>query len=248
MIKTKNQWFEPSDVLHPEVFVFVPFFGGKIENLSAHIRLINTLGYRCFAFNLSHRPHIIIGSLPISKEKHIGLKHLWADEIEEVLNFIPENKIIFSMSNPTSSAIEAITRTPRTDIKALICDGGPFDQLWPCTKNLLEHQFKVKNKLKRFWMSLVLKILWSPQHHKTLHASIKKLPKVFPILSIRSGQDLLVPEIAIDKAFEGHLQIAITKHCFQNSHHLKGLLDRPKDYRQLVTHFLNQISKAPLNP
>ena len=85
---------------------------------------MNELGFDCLIFELldsikNSPKHLISSSL------QFGLKHVWADQIESILNSIPGDKILFSFSNPSASAIEVVAKRRGHDIKGLVCDSGP---------------------------------------------------------------------------------------------------------------------------
>ncbi len=228
---------------YEEKIVFVHFFGGSVEHLIRHIRLVNSLGFDAIAFNLSYNKKTFLKSKPYSRvSKRFGLEHKWADEIRDVLDFVSGDKIIFSFSNPTASALEAMTLPERSDVKGLICDGGPFVRMPLCTWNLMREQFQIENPILRLGASIGTYFLWSPFHKKYLSESLSHLPASFPILSIRAWKDKLVPVAAIDDAFKNqdHLDLQILE--IPIAEHLTGLRDAPEVYKPRLRDFLSSIA------
>ena len=82
-----------------------------------------------FQLEIEKRNWQVINQL-ISSNEQLGLKHIWADQVEAVLNAVPGPKIIFAFSNPSASAIEAIARRHAVDICGLICDSGPTSEIF----------------------------------------------------------------------------------------------------------------------
>jgi hypothetical protein len=234
--------FEAKNRLYQATAILVPFFDSRIEQLTPHVRLLNQLGFTVVTFELKigKWPWAALKAHPQS-DGQVGLKHLWAKQIAEILDQVSDQKILFTLSNPTSSTLEAMTyrktKSPYDDIQLMICDGGPFDLMWTCTENLLEHYYRWKNPLLRKILNIGMFTLWSPNHHKSLHQSMRQIPKGFPILSIRAGQDELVPPKAIQEAFRGHDQIHLEVLDLPEAKHLKGLRDYSEIYRAKVAEF-----------
>jgi hypothetical protein len=242
MKKLNTQVFEPKSCTRSQTVILVPFYDGTKEQLLPHIRMLNQLGFRVLSFDLSMKGW---GQFPISqdprtKKAYIGIKHLWAQRIADVLDEVPGQKILFTLSNPSSCAIEAMSLRKKNDVELMICDGGPFDMMWECGENLLEHYYEVKNFLFRKFLNVSLYWLWSPEHHKSLHETLSKLPNGFPVLSIRAGLDELVPPKAIEAAFAGHSQIQLEVFDLPDCKHLKGLKDHPAEYKKRVEDFLKR--------
>ena len=231
------------DKRYQETVVFVPYFGGSQRHIQRHIRLINELGFDAVGFDLSFRDRFVLKHIPISKTHDWGIMHLWADEIHYVLETIPGPKHIFSFSNPTASLLKAITLIKkRDDIKSLVCDGGPFQKLFQCVWNLAKHEYKIKSRFARLWLTSGMLMFWAPDHKKTLEKSVMSLPPGFPVLSIRAWKDELVPVDAIEKAFEPGVQLDLRTFELPEAHHLTGLKDAPKLYKEKVETFLKEFS------
>jgi pimeloyl-ACP methyl ester carboxylesterase len=233
-----------SDKKSDLLIVLVHFFGGSQTHLLRHVKFLNQMGYDCISFDLSnHKTQI-----PFSKvNKRFGIVHAWGDEVRQILELTKsEPVVIFSFSNPSASALEALT-TPNLflNVKGLICDGGPFAQLLKCSWNLSREEFKIKNRLIRTFATAGMFALWSPLHTHFLKESITKLPLGFPILSIRAWKDKLVPVSAIDEVFSGHSNIELHVLDLPTAEHLTGLRDAPDIYQRRVSEFLSRLSPGP---
>lgn len=225
-----------------ETILIVPFFGSEKENLKKHWEFFNSLGYDCVIFSL-HKGLWKGGPLPVAANGALGIKHAWADQVEQLLNEIPGKKIVFAFSNPSCSAIEAIARRHAVDVKGLACDSGPSGQFWSSMEAYFKHEEPIKFLPLRWAAASVTSLFWSPRLDKEVHEDIEKLPKGFPILSIRGWRDPLIPPEHIDKVFEPHPRIDWRKLSLPEAVHLNGLRDFPDDYKPAVTQFLAEISK-----
>lgn len=228
---------------YEELIFFVSFYGGVKKQLLRHIRFVNQLGYDAFTFDLqgSHRDWINLKA-PISSRGHFGVKHLYADQIEKLLNDLPGKKIIFSFSNPCGSAFEAMARRKCSDTPAMICDSGPTDKFMPSVVKLLEYEMSLKSLPIRLALALPFALFWSPFFHKDLHTDLAKFPKHFPLLSIRGWKDKLIPPAHIDGVFEPHENLDWQKLGLPEAEHLAGLRDFKEDYQPVVKNFLASVS------
>ena len=141
-----------------ELIFFVHFYEGSKRQLLRHIKMVNDFGFDAFAFHLKGDHKEILKHLPISSRGKFGVKHIYADQIEKLLNEIPGQKIIFSFSNPTAAAIEAMARRHCSDITALICDSGPTARFIPSAYNLFSHDYNVKSTLLKVALTPLLSI------------------------------------------------------------------------------------------
>lgn len=224
-----------------EVVVFVPFYGGSKKSLKRHAEFVNKLGYDCVLFNLV-KESIHPDKLPISSQMDFGMKHVWADQIEQICNQIPGPKIIFAFSNPSASAIECISRRKGNDISALVCDSGPSGEVWKSIYNYFTHEKPLSNFLFKGVMSTLSTLAWSPLFQLELSQDLTRFPKNFPVLTIRGWKDKLITPHMIDKVFEKHHQLQLQKLNLPKAGHLNGLRDFSEEYIPPVTDFLARHS------
>ncbi len=227
---------------YEELIVFVHHFGGSKLTMRRHVHFVNELGFDALTFNLSFNEGFWLQRIPLSRTKRIGLRHIWGDEVEDVLNAVPGPKIVFAFSNPAATAIDAIARRKAKDIKGLITDSGPFAQMLRCSWNLLSQQYVVKNRVLRVYATGFLNLLWGVDHTQRLHKDIASLPKNFPVLSIRGWNDRLVPVSTIDDAYSGVEHLKYETLALPKGEHLNGLKDFPEDYKPKVARFLDHIA------
>jgi hypothetical protein len=171
---------------------------------------------------------------------------VWADQIEGLLNEIPGDKILFSFSNPSASAIEAIAKRNAADIKGLICDGGPSGQLWHSMVNYFTHEMNLFLYPVKAAAAIASASLWHPNFLKVMHEDLEKFPKGFRLLSIRGWKDPLISPKMIDMVFEPHTQIDWQKLALPEGKHVNGLKDHPEEYKGPVLNFLREIASSQL--
>lgn len=234
-----GQYFPSSHKQFHEVVFFVHFYEGSKASLKRHIELVNEIGFDAFAFNLLDKEALLTN--PLSRKKIPGLKHIWADQINDLLNLIPQKKIIFSFSNPSTSAIEAMAERNALDIAALICDSGPSDKFLTSAYHLFQY-FKKDGILKSLTRTIITPLIWSPYLHSDMHNHLKKFPKGFKVLSIRGWKDMLIPPHHIDRVFEPHSNLDWRKLSLPKAGHLNGLKDFKEDYSGGLVAFLNEVA------
>jgi pimeloyl-ACP methyl ester carboxylesterase len=229
----------PAETKYAETVVFVHQWGGRRSQLRPHMNFVAELGFRSFTFNQSFhsvdRVRLEPGLLP---EAIKGLRHVWAHEIQEVLDQIEGRKILYSFSLPSGAALVALGRRKARDVTAWICDGGPFLHLHRCYWNYFTHQTPLKNPLLKEAAVLGSHFLFGAWNFKKdLRQAFAALPPEFPVLSIRGWQDPLVPVSAIEEVFE------LAKHkpevlSLPEGHHIDGLKNCPEEYKSRVGRFL----------
>jgi hypothetical protein len=180
--------------------------------------------------------------LPISSQMKFGLKHVYADQIENMLNLIPGKKIIFAFSNPGGAAIEALARRKCTDVTGVIFDSGPSGKFVESCANLGKYNWDINPLVLRYTLAPILSYAWSPELHKDLHTDLAQFPKGYKILSIRGWKDHLIPPDHIDAVFEPHDNLDWRKLSLPEADHLLGLRDYRDDYAPAVEKFLREIS------
>lgn len=231
-----------------ELVFFVHFFNGNKKLLRRHIDFVNTLGFDAFAFNLHGgfgNPKdflkLKLPELPISSKGKLGVKHVYADQIEQMMNLLPQKKIVYAFSNPAASAIEALALRQCSDVVALICDSGPSSKLMGSLVNLIKQEFKINFLPARIVLSPVFAYLWDIDLHETIHADLQKFPPNFPILSIRGWKDPLISPSHIDALFEPHDNLNWQKLNLPEAAHLNGMKDFSAEYKAGVQKFLGSL-------
>lgn len=224
-----------------ETIIFVPFFGASQKSLQRHVDLVTALGFDAVTFDLMDDWSSAFLNI-VSSQGLFGLKHVWADQIERILNSIQGAKIIYGFSNPNASAFEAIARRNAWDISGMICDGGPSGKL---SKSMVKY-FAIEKPLPTIALRMVLAILtanlWSPEYPKAISRDLSRFPKGFRLLSIRGWKDPLITPDMIDLVFEGHSQIDWEKLGLPEGKHLDGLKEFPEIYVPRVESFLKEIA------
>lgn len=239
----QGEFFLSRNKKYEELIFFVHFYEGSPKQLLRHIKLVNSLGFDAFAFQLfGNHKNLISLHPPISSRGQYGVKHTYADQIEILLNMIPGKKIIYSFSNPTGSAIEAMARRQVSDTVALVCDSGPSGKFIPSAYNLYTHEYKLNPLPLRLVLAPILSLGWSFYLHKDLQTDLKKFPAGFKILSIRGWKDLLIPPDHIDAVFAPQKHLDWTKLSLPEAGHLTGLRDFKADYVPGLEKFLTSVA------
>lgn len=231
--------FQSKNKKYVETVFFVHFYEGNVAAIRKHIGMVNDLGFDAFAFQLAEDK--LGHSIPINSKKQFGLKHLYADQIEKLLNQIPGNKIVFSFSNPSAAAIEAIAARNATDIKALICDSGPSFQFIKSGENLLrwnKHYPVLLSQIAAPFFSF----FWSPKMHQDCIEQLNQLPHGFPVMTLLAQNDLLIPPADTMLGFEKAKNLNWKNKIFSNTGHLQGLKTDPEGYRKEVQDFLISLA------
>ncbi len=221
-----------------ELVFFVHFYEGSKMQLKRHIDLVNELGFDAFAFNLRSKSSLLVN--PLSRKKIPGIKHIWADQIVDLLNLLPQKKIVFSFSNPSASAIEAMAERNNIDTVALICDSGPSEKFLGSAFHLFQY-FKKDGLFSSLAKTIITPMIWSPFLHSDMHMHLKKFPKGFKVLSIRGWKDALIPPNQIDGTFERHANLDWKKLSLPKAGHLNGLKDFREDYIAGLKPFLEDV-------
>lgn len=224
-----------------ETILLVPFFGAEKSHLQRHIDYFNDLGYNCLTFVLKDSWQDLPKNL-ISSRFQFGLRHVWTDQIEKALNETKGQKILFSFSNPSASAIEAIARRSAQDIAGLICDSGPSGQIFNSMIGYFTHQQPLKIYPLKAAAAALTSFLWDPRFSIVLHQDLAQFPKGFRVLSIRGWKDKLITPTMIDRVFQPHEQIEWQKLSLPDAGHLNGLKDFPDEYKPIVSQFLREVS------
>lgn len=228
-----------------EAVVFVHHYGGHRHSFKRHMDWVNDLGYDVITFDLPIRQiSELLHHFPVNKEWALGLRHVWADKIEEVLGGLAERKYVFSFSYSSMAALMALERRHCIDICGWICDGGPFLEAASGIENLIhiQNRFFKSAFLRKSVAQTLSYLLGEWNYRRDATRALQSLPKGFPVLSLRSEKDELITPIMIDEFFApafGHIDLhRVTLH---NSHHLTGFREDPDTYQSALKNFL----KAP---
>ena len=217
--------------------VFVHHYGGSKRTVLRHVRLVNSIGYDAVVFSMWMPPRGPF-RLPLTNDKKFGVRHVWAEQITHVLDAIPGSKVVYSLSMPTNSAVEAIAKRRAEDIDALICDGGPFLQLVACTSNLYEHVYGISNPILRTLVGTFALGVYDAGIERELPNTFARIRENFPVLSIRGEDDPLVPVSAIDDFFSHQAHLVLARLQIAGGGHLDGIKKRPDEYLSAVRDFL----------
>lgn len=211
---------------------------GNHRILSRHVHLFISLGFSCVTFNL-YQASSIKDPHPFGIWGLFSFMHQrWVEQIEDVLDSIPEKKIIFSMSGPSISAIIAASK--RTDITHLICDSGPFKEVWACTYRLFTQIWHIPTAPLRMIFTTIAVLIWGPTAFSRSQRALQNWNPSVPILSIRGEKDPLVFPANIDGIFKNHKNLKIEIWQLPQAHHLDALKMFPEEYKECLEDFLEK--------
>ena len=213
------------------------------------MQMANEMGFDAVAFQLEGNESNFWKRLPLSRKGRFGLIEIWTDQICEILAEIPESKILYSFSGPSTAALLAMVRCdPLRLVKGWICDGGPFSQVGRCLWNLFTYESKTPNLLFRLMRTQLAFYLigGGPSYQKLSERALKQLPNGFPILSLRAWEDKIVPMSAIEDFFALHDKLNLQVFSIPEIGHLQGLGRAPAEYQGRVESFLHKVA-TPYN-
>jgi hypothetical protein len=228
--------------------LIVPNYNGGLVQFKKHLRFYTSQGFNCYFLTLSHNRFPQLPPTQLSSQLKYGLRHLWVDEIEAALNFIPGPTLVVSHSFPSSSALMAIANRYGSGILGWVCEGGPFLNMVQSAWSLFTHGIPIKNIMLRSTLMTKSPVeLGLLNYESDLKKSLMQLPANFPVLSIRGWRDKLVPPASIDKVFEGQNHLRYEILAITEGGHLDGLHKHGEQYKQRVTQFLDQLpDRQPL--
>lgn len=216
--------------------VLVHNMWGNHKVLNRHVQMFQSLGHPCVTFDL-YRGSTIKNPSPFPFYYYFNFMYLnWVWQIRKILDAHPGEKIIFAMSGPSISAI--IACDGRSDVSHLICDGGPFREIWRCTFRLFTQVFFIPTWPLRFLGTTFGVLQWGWQAFWHSQKVLRRWPSSRPILSIRGAKDPLVFPENIDGIFKDHKNLKLTTWILAEGGHLDGLKKFPQDYKNKITDFL----------
>ncbi len=237
----EGEWNLATNKKYAETIIFVHHFGGSKRTLLRHARLLNELGYDCVRFNLKYNMTETPQKISLSGDFKLGLRRIWADQTQDILNLVPGAKIVFSFSMPGAAAIEAISRRGAHEIKGLICDSGPFLQIVEATWRLYKIAYRIENRLLRGVYTAFSFSMWGFGFKSEMKSYFANFPQGFRILSIRGGKDKLVPSPAINDFFTLARACDVEVLKIPEADHLEGLKKFSKIYIASVKMFLEKL-------
>lgn len=236
-----------------ETVIFVHHFGGHKRSTKRHQEILLQAGYNCVTFNLYYNS--FAGKMTLRKRLKNMLDHFisrrksficqWTNELSNILDQVPGDKIIFSLSSPSVSVASSMASGQRKDIKAWICDCGPFLDVWTCFWNYNKYEAKIKNPLLLILFNTLGFLMFGGKGYKKhVEEWLLSFPKDFPVLSLRSGKDRLVPPSSIDKFFNIYNNLMVKSHCFDEAGHLTAIKSHTSKYSQIILTFLQKNSSS----
>lgn len=240
--KAVNKKYKPT-------VVFVHHMWGSHRTTWRHYRYLNEKGFDCVTFDL------LLGSDLKKMDFHSDLRffykgvfYIWTRQIRSILDHIGGEKIIFGFSGPSLSAIWACHG--RNDILKVICDGGPFHQIYENTRNFFAQEVGIKKPWANKTASYLGTAIWGVKPLEKLHKVLRVWPKSIPILSIRGVQDDIVDIDSIRQVFDAHRDLKITVLELEYGRHLDGMRDFPDKYNKVLLPFITrdlETLEAPNN-
>ncbi len=225
------------------IIVFIHHLGGDPVKLKHHVEFLNQNGFDvCTYPAFLHGKEHLEACFHLIKQHKKGVLEIWTEELEKQLNQLNGKKIIFSFSFPSVSALLAISK--RTDIKSLICDGGPFFDLWPACWRFFTYHQKTRNVFFKVYLTGRMYFAFQSLFmRRKIKNRLRRVPKNFPILSLQSEKDQLVPVSSVNKFFKQVKQVHITTVLLKQSAHLEGLKKERDFYIESVLTFLRKVAK-----
>lgn len=218
------------------VVIFIHNMWGNHKSCRRHVEFFNALGYTCVTFNLFRGSTIKNDHSYSTADYFQFIYSNWCKQITDVLDSIPGQKIVFSLSGPSLSGLIAATK--RKDIAKYICDGGPFKEVWSCTYRMFTFEKKISNRFLRFLWTTWSILIWGPFAFKHLTRALEGWNPKVPILSIRGALDPIVHVNNIDNVFKSHNHLSLRIYKIDKGFHLDGLKNFSEDYSRVLISFL----------
>jgi len=220
----------------------VHHFGGNRASVKLHQDFLSDIGLDSVAFTLTMPQLPSLLKKTLLNDVHFKLRERWQKDISEILEAVKGPKIVYSFSFPSAPAVISIAERKAKDIRGWICDGGPFLMPLTCFWNYYKHIEPTPIWLRPTRVAIGVASLNFLTLPEDLKKAVSALPNQFPVLSIRSWQDPLVPIEAIDQVFDGHKQLKFETLTLPEAGHIDGLQKFPEEYKPRVAKFINQIA------
>ncbi len=234
-----------------EVIVFVHHFGGQKRSTRRHQEMVLAAGYDCVIFNLhynsskaTHSPNqrllrLFKNYLKVPR----SFISIWTDELNEILNQIPGPKIIYSLSSPSTAVVGCLGPKKRQDIQAWVCDCGPFLKVWQCFWNYSKYEAKRSNFFSILFFNTFGFLFFGGVFYRTrMRRWLRINNRQVPTLSLRAGQDRLVPAHAVSDFFSLPNSLRVESETFAHSNHLDAIKTDASRYQSVVLTFLQNHS------
>ncbi len=240
---TTGTYYKSDNKKHDTLIVFVSYMGGTSDRLKYHIEFLNQNGFDVYTY-----PAFLHGKdhwkdfFPAIKTHKAGVLETWTEELRQHLNHLPGEKAIFGFSFPSSAVFPIIHE--RADIKALICDGGPFLNFPLAAWRFFTYHQRTNNIfLKIYLTAKICRAFRFLSTMKIIKKSLPLIPKNFPVLSLQAERDRLVPPSSINKLLKKMKQASLTVCRLKHSAHLEGLKKDKKFYMENVLNFLEKADR-----
>ncbi|MCB0376894.1 MAG: alpha/beta hydrolase [Bdellovibrionales bacterium] len=231
-------WHKAKVKKHPETIVLVHHMWGSHKTTRLHYFFLNELGYDCVSFDL------ILGSSLDSQATHPYVRYVvngvfavWTKQIHQALDQIEGKKIIFAFSGPSLSALS--TAAKRSDVEKVICDGGPFEDIYSNTINFFKIVVGLPGNTLPKIASFFGTSVWGLAPLAKLHRKLDHWNPEIPILSIRGREDDIVALSSIESLFNKHPHLPLDTLVIDHGKHLDGLKNYPQIYKAKVSQFLS---------
>ncbi len=219
---------------HRETVVFVHHMWGSHKSSWRHCKYFNEIGFDCVSFDLIFGCRQAMGFHPLLRYFPMGLFYIWFKQIQRVFNQVQGGKILYCFSAPGLSGLLACEG--RSDIKKVICDGGPFYDVYKNSRNFFAFQ-GIRQKQLNVLFSLLGLPFFGYQSLFRLQGVLNRWEKV-PILSIQNLGDTMVFIESIKKVFDPHKHLDLKVLEIPTEGHLNGLKDFPELYCKALWDFL----------
>lgn len=213
--------------------VFLHHFGGKRSSTRRHQDVVTALGFDAFAYSLKR----VDGEFAPFRA---DLIRDWADELRTVLDSIPGPKILYSLSFPSMAVACLLGERDRSDVRAWVCDGGPFQHVFRGMWNYFAQEAADEPAWRRGLMTVASYVrVGGPMYGAHADRWVSRIRLSLPILSLRAGADQLVSAAAIDRVFAANPRLYLKTAVFPGAPHLAGVMS--PDYAPVLNTFFDLL-------